>query len=85
MTRTRVSTTVDQEALAAARALGLGSDATMLDAALDALLAAHRAAELDAAYGAYDRAPLDEPDAWGDLEAFREALHRTGRRPRRAS
>jgi hypothetical protein len=48
-------------------------DAALIDEALEALLARHRAAEVDAAYAAYDRRPLDEPDEWGDLAAFREA------------
>jgi hypothetical protein len=82
MTRIRISTTVDGEALAGARALGLGSDAAMLDAALEALLSAHRATEIDSAYAAYDRVPLSKPDAWGDVEAFRDAVHRAGRRQR---
>jgi len=81
MSRIRVSTTVDETTLAAARALGLGPDSVMLDAALDALLAAHRASEIDAAYAAaYDRMPIGEPDEWGDIESFRVALHRTKRR-----
>ena len=33
------------------------------------------AAELDAAYVAYERVPLDTPDEWGDLASFR-ALRR---------
>jgi hypothetical protein len=37
------------------------------------LLARDRAAELDAAYAAYDNVPLDAPDEWGDLGTFREA------------
>jgi hypothetical protein len=41
--------------------------------ALQALLARHRASEIDAAYRAYDEHPLDEPDEWGDLASFREA------------
>jgi hypothetical protein len=36
-------------------------------------VARHRAAEIDLAYAAYDDHPLDEPDEWGDLAAFREA------------
>ena len=42
-------------------------------AALEALLARHRAAEVDASYAAYDDHPLDEPDEWGDLASFRQA------------
>ena len=78
MPRTRVSTTVDQELLAAARALRRDlTDAALLDEALDALLANHRAAETDAAYSAYEEHPLDEPDEWGDLASFREAAGAT--------
>jgi len=49
------------------------TDAALLDAALQALLARHRASEVDAAYAAYDAHPLDEPDEWGDLASFRDA------------
>lgn len=49
------------------------SDAALLDEALGALVARHRAAEIDASYAAYDDHPLDEPDEWGDLASFREA------------
>ncbi len=74
MARTRVSTTVDEEFLASARkAYSALTDATLLDEALAALVARHRAAEIDASYAAYDEYPLDEPDAWGDLASFREA------------
>lgn len=74
MSRVRVSTTVDAELLEQARSIGVGStDAALLDQALHALLARHRASEIDAAYSAYDERPLDEPDEWGDLASFREA------------
>lgn len=74
MTRMRVSTTVDQELLANARQLrATSTDAALLDEALAALLARHRATDIDAAYTAYDEHPLEEPDAWGDLASFREA------------
>jgi len=74
MTRVRVSTTVDGELLAEARSSRRGaSDAVLLDEALRALLARHRAGEIDAAYAAYDEHPVDEPDDWGDLRSFREA------------
>jgi len=74
MARERVSTTVDEALLGTARGLeAWGSDAALLDAALMALVARHRAAEIDAAYGAYDEHPLDEADDWGDLESFRAA------------
>jgi hypothetical protein len=74
MSRMRVSTTVDRELLTSARQLRAPStDAALLDEALAALLARHRAADIDAAYAIYDEHPLDEPDAWGDLASFREA------------
>ncbi len=74
MARVRVSTTVDQELLADARALRASStDAALLDEALTAFLARHRASVTDASYAAYDEHPLDEPDEWGDLAAFRKA------------
>jgi hypothetical protein len=74
MPRTRVSTTVDDGLLTAARKVtGAASDAALLDQALDALLAQHRRAEVDRAYVAYDEHPLDEADGWGDLASFRAA------------
>jgi hypothetical protein len=74
MPRVRVSTTVDEELLSRARAITPGTtDASVIDHALEALLARHRAAEIDAAYSAYDEHPLDEPDEWGDLASFSEA------------
>ncbi|WP_305883313.1 hypothetical protein [Conexibacter sp. DBS9H8] len=74
MARIRLSTTVDSALLASVRALRSGAtDAALVDEALAALLAQHRAAELDASYAAYERHPLEEPDAWGDLASFRRA------------
>jgi len=74
MPRERVSTTVDEELLGRARGLDeWGSDAALLDAALTALVARHRAVQIDASYASYDEHPLDEPDAWGDLASFGEA------------
>ena len=74
MPRVRVSTTVDEDLLARARSLRSGApDAVLLDEALRALVARHRAAEIDAAYAAYDTQPLSDPDEWGDLESFRAA------------
>ncbi len=78
MARIRVSTTVDETLLAHARSVFVGSpDSVLLDEALSALLTSHRAAETDAAYRAYDRHPLDQPDEWGDLETFRRAAGAT--------
>lgn len=74
MPRIRISTTVDADLITAARALRAGfTDAALVDEALNALLAANRAVEIDAAYAAYDRAPLDQPDDWGDLQSWRRA------------
>jgi hypothetical protein len=72
MARIRVSTTVDGELLNNARQVRSDlNDASLLDEALSALLALHRAAEIDASYLAYAEHPLDESDAWGDLASFR--------------
>lgn len=74
MSRIRISTTVDEELLRAARQTRVGvNDASLVDEALSALLSRHRAAEIEASYEAYDRHPIDEPDEWGDLESFRRA------------
>jgi hypothetical protein len=74
MSRTRLSTTVDADLLEDARRVRSGvTDAVLIDEALTALLARHRAAEVDASYAAYDEHPLDEPDEWGDLASFRRA------------
>lgn len=74
MARVRISTTVDEQLLAAARERRSGvNDSALIDEALDALLARSRAGELDAAYAAYDRFPLDTGDEWGDLASFRAA------------
>ena len=72
MARIRVSTTVDESLIEHARQVRSDlNDAALLDEALGALLAKHRAAEIDASYVAYDDHPLDEPDEWGDLATFR--------------
>lgn len=74
MARVRISTTVDERLLAAARSTRSGvKDAALVDEALAALLARHRAVEIDAAYAAYDRVPLEAADEWGDLASFRAA------------
>jgi hypothetical protein len=78
MVRVRVSTTVDEQLLATARSTRAGlTDAALLDAALEALVARERAAELDASYQAYDDIPLKSADEWGDLASFREAAGRS--------
>jgi hypothetical protein len=74
MARVRVSTTVNEELLTSARLARAGlADSALIDEALAALLARHRAVEIDAAYQAYDRSPLEAPDEWGDLASFRRA------------
>jgi len=74
MPRVRISTTVDQQLLKQAREVKAGApDSALVDDALAAFLARHRAAEVDAAYAAYDDYPLDEDDEWGDLASFRAA------------
>jgi hypothetical protein len=76
MARVRLSTTVDAGLLERARRThGDHTDASLLEAALEAYLAQHRAAEIDAAYAsAYTEHPLDEPDAWGDLASWGDAI-----------
>lgn len=65
---------MDSDLLQDARRTRSGlTDAALVDEALAALLARHRAAEVDASYAAYDEHPLDEPDEWGDLASFRRA------------
>jgi hypothetical protein len=74
MARVRVSTTVDERLLADARAARAKlADSALIDEALAALVARNRAAEVDAAYEAYDRVPMDAADEWGDLASFRAA------------
>lgn len=74
MPRVRISTTVDETLINEARRLRADTtDAALIDDALRALLAANRAAEIDAAYAIYDDKPLDQPDEWGDLESWRNA------------
>ncbi|MDN5795359.1 MAG: antitoxin MazE5 [Intrasporangium sp.] len=76
MTRVRVSTTVDQDLLRAAReAHQGGTDSSLLEDALRALLAEYDRCATEAAYAvAYVQHPLDEPDEWGDLAAWRAAV-----------
>lgn len=78
MPRTRVSTTVDAELLTAARAVRAGAkDHVVFDEALAALVAAHRAAQVDASYEAgYAEHPIAEPDQWGDVAGWRRSAGR---------
>ena len=73
MSRIRISTTVDEELLTAARRIENVPDSKLLDISLRTLLLEHRAAEIDAMYRAYDKQPLSEGDEWGDLSTWHEA------------
>lgn len=74
MPRARISTTVDDELLKAVRRLRAGvPDSVLVEEAFRALVARSRATEIDAAYAAYDKEPLDAGDEWGDLASFRAA------------
>lgn len=65
---------MNAELLGSARSKRSGiTDAALVDEALEALLARHRSAQLDAAYSAYDDHPADEADDWGDLASWRRA------------
>ncbi len=64
---------MDAVLLERARTVSGKRDSMLVDEALAALLARHRAAEVDATYRAYDAHPLEEPDEWGDLASFRRA------------
>jgi hypothetical protein len=77
MNRVRLSTTVDAELLGDARRyVQARNDAALLDEALRLLVEQYRRAEIDASYAAYDEHPLDEPDEWGSLAAWRDAAGR---------
>ena len=78
MAKSRLSTTVDTDLLASARALCPDcTDASMIENALEALLRTHRKADIDEAYAkAYAEHPFDEPDEWGDLASWGDAARR---------
>ena len=82
MARQRISTTVDAELLARARALDhTGTDASLIERALRALLAEVRAVEIDRAYSTgYAAQPMNAPDEWGDLATFGAAVRTSGPR-----
>ncbi len=71
MAREKISTTVDDQLIATARAARPGvEDERLLDEALAALCREWRDAVIDRQYEAYASVPLDSPDDWGDLESF---------------
>ena len=78
MAKVRVSTTVEEQLLRRARGLDpTGTDASMLEQALLALIERHRRVEIDAAYAeAWAEHPIEEPDEWGDLASFADAVAR---------
>ena len=49
------------------------NDASLMDRALAALCAEHRAAEIDRSYQVFHDVPLDTEDEWGNLAEFLEA------------
>ena len=65
MARIRLSTTVDSALLTAAKPPHRDHRRRIGRWAFRALLARHRAAEIDASYAAYDELPADQPDEWG--------------------
>lgn len=73
--KVRISTTVDEDLLAAARACcDHAKDSSVLEKALTALVAEHRAAQIDRRIDiAYRDLPIDRPDVWGSLDTFLEA------------
>lgn len=77
MPRVRISTTVDSELLTQARSLEHPNDSSLVEEALRALIARHRAVVHDAAYAAYERLPPESPDQWGDLASWRDAAAST--------
>jgi hypothetical protein len=81
--RTRLSTIVDGELLVEARrAVARTTDVELIDEALTALMARHRAGEIDRAYEtAYRDHPIGEPDDWGDLASFVMRPQRRDRSP----
>jgi hypothetical protein len=76
MTTERIHITVDAELFQKAREQsGLTNDEMILDVALEAILQGPSSAWIDASYSlAYTRFPFDEPDEWGDLQSFSEAV-----------
>jgi hypothetical protein len=78
MSKLRLNTIVDEELLTRARALCPDrTDTSMIEEALQALLMSRRKAEIDAAYlAAYAAHPFDEPDEWGDVTSWTEAVGR---------
>lgn len=83
MSKIRISTTVEPELMQRARACcGGAKDATVIEQALIALIADHRAAEIDHQLDlGYAQIEYERPDAWGDLPGFLDALNGVTRAP----
>lgn len=79
MAKIRLSTTVDADLLARARAAhGPSTDASVVEAALEALLRLHQESEFDRVYAeAYARQQVGDRDEWGDLQAFLDGAARS--------
>lgn len=74
MSEVRIDVMIDAELMERARVILCEvSDSSLIETALRSLLAAHRHAEVDARYQAYDDRPLDTPDAWGDQASWAQA------------
>lgn len=69
MPKVRISTTVNDVLLKEARSAEPGlNDAALLDRALSALCAEHRASEIDRSYKVFEEIPLKTEDEWGNLK-----------------
>lgn len=79
MRRTVINASVDTSLLDAVRQGHRDrTDAELLEAGLSALLPTLPVELLEQRYAAaYSAHPIDEPDAWGDLESFRRAAAST--------
>lgn len=74
-----MSTTVDSDLLEQARAVeDWKNDATLVEAALRALVKRYHDDEIDDAIRrGYEAHPIDEPDEWGDLASWLDAASKT--------
>lgn len=87
MPRIRVSTTVDGELIEKARGYREGvKDADLLDEALGLLVAQERRIEIDRALTeGYTKHPVDEPDRWGVLPEWVDAMREASQQLERAA
>lgn len=74
MARIRISTTVDDDLITRARrAHGAGTDSSLLEAALEALLREYRATEINQRYEQGYAQDQPSEDDWGDVTTFLDA------------